>query len=96
MTRQTRTWKRDTFETQNPKMPSEDSKQPTDNLPKQERQALKTLKDDKDIMILPADKGNATVLLNATDYTNKVELILDDGTYRQLKKDPTRKIETDQ
>ena len=59
----------------------EDLKQPTDNLPKQERKALKMLKDDKDIMIPPAGKGNAKVLLNADDYTNKVKLILEDRTY---------------
>jgi hypothetical protein len=40
---------------------------PKDNLTKTERTALKTLKDNKNLTILPADKGNATVVLNTSD-----------------------------
>jgi hypothetical protein len=39
-----------------------------DNLTKNERKALRTLKDNTHLTILPADKGNATVILNSTDY----------------------------
>ena len=44
-------------------------------------------------MILPADKGNATVVMNRDEYEEKLETMLVDGTYRRLKKDPTGKIE---
>ena len=42
---------------------------------------------DRDIMILPADKGKATVLMNSSDYKQKLSNLLDDKTvYEVLKK----------
>ena len=41
------------------------------NLTKDEQQALKRLKNDKDIVILPADKGRVTVVMNKTGRTCK-------------------------
>jgi hypothetical protein len=41
---------------------------PRDNLNRSERAALRTLKNNPELTILPADKGNATVILNTTDY----------------------------
>ena len=38
------------------------------NLTKDERQALKRLKTDEDIVILSADKGRVTVVMDKTDY----------------------------
>jgi hypothetical protein len=61
------------------------SKHPID-LTKQERQALKDLNNDDDIIILPADKGRVTVVMDYSDYTNKAkELINDTNTYQPLK-----------
>ena len=41
-------------------------------------------------MILPADKGRATVILNTADYKTKCQDLLNDKrTYKQLTKDPT-------
>ena len=40
-------------------------------------------------MILPADKGNATMMKRRDDYDTKMRGVLDTATYRQLKKDPT-------
>lgn len=40
-----------------------------DNLNKRERVALKRLSNNKDIIIKPADRGGATVILNTGDYT---------------------------
>jgi len=41
-------------------------------------------------MILPVDKGKATVVLHKDDYKTKVKLMLSDSrTYEVLKKDPT-------
>ena len=55
-----------------------------------ERKALMDLKKNKDIMILGADKGRATVIMKTADYRNKIENLLNDKeTYEELKKDPT-------
>ena len=38
------------------------------NLSKQEKSAIKSLKQDKNIIIKPADKGNATVIMDKSEY----------------------------
>ncbi|VDL97023.1 unnamed protein product [Schistocephalus solidus] len=45
-----------------------------------EQSALKTLRADTSIVILPADKGRSTVVLNKTDYIQKADTLLE---YRQ-------------
>ncbi len=56
-----------------------------------ERKALNALKQDKDIIILPADKGGATTILNKVDYIEKMTSLLnDDSTYKLLPSDPTK------
>ena len=63
---------------------------PDNNLTNDERQALKRLKTDKDILILPADKGRVTVVMDRTDYHDKMNgLVNDKQTYEELKRDPT-------
>jgi hypothetical protein len=69
------------------------SSQPRDNLKKTERAALKSLKDNTNLTILPADKGNATVVHNTIDYKHKISSLLEETTYRMLTKDPTEAIE---
>ena len=60
------------------------------NLTKDERQALKRLKNDDDIVILPADKGRVTVVMDKKDYHDKIDtLVNDQQTYEVLKRDPT-------
>ena len=60
------------------------------NLTKDERQALKRLKTDEDIVILPADKGRVTVVMDKTDYYDKMDTLVNDKqTYEELKRDPT-------
>ena len=57
-----------------------------------EREALVSLQNNKDIMIVPADKGRATVVMNTKDYKAKAETLLsDDKTYKKLKSNPTSK-----
>jgi hypothetical protein len=51
--------------------------------------ALRTLKDSTHLTILPADKGNATVILNTTDYKLKINSLLEDSAYRKLNRVPT-------
>ncbi len=68
---------------------------PRHNVSRGEREALKRLKDERDIMILPADKGRAVVVMNSKGYTSKAkELLSDTTTYKPLKKDPTSKYST--
>ena len=60
------------------------------NLTSEERKALQNLRADTDIKILPADKGKATVVINTSDYKEKLHKLLDDrSVYEVLKKDPT-------
>jgi len=44
------------------------AKLPKSNINKGESAALQTLKKDNSIIILPADKGRATVIMNTADY----------------------------
>ena len=54
--------------------------------------AIKNLNSDKNILILSADKGNATVVMNTDDYDQKIKDLLDPMTYKKLNKDPTANI----
>ncbi|XP_071440277.1 uncharacterized protein [Hetaerina americana] len=51
------------------------------------------LRNNKEILILPADKGNSTVQMKKRDYENKLSLTLEEPTYLKLKSDPTAKME---
>ena len=60
------------------------------NLTKDELHALKRIKNDKDIVILPADKGHVTVVIDKMDYNDKIDsLVNDKQIYEPLKRDPT-------
>ena len=60
------------------------------NLTKDELHALRRLRNDKDIVILPADKGRVTVVMDKKDYTDKMDsLVNEKQTYEPLKRDPT-------
>ena len=66
----------------------------TPNLSTEEKIAIKELKSNKDIVILKADKGNSTVIMNSEDYSAKISQLLDnDTTYKKLAKDPTKTTE---
>ena len=68
---------------------------PKDNMKKDHRKALKELRSLEDEVILPADKGNATVVMSRSDYDKKMRGMLDDtATYKKLKEDPTATQET--
>ena len=66
----------------------EKAKPPKPNVTIEELAAIKNLKRDN-IIILPADKGNATVVMNKEEYTIKMKSLVSEGTYIKLKKDPT-------
>nr|VZI46209.1 unnamed protein product [Spirometra erinaceieuropaei] len=50
----------------------------TNNMSPAEIEAMKELKMDKEIIVLPADKGRATVVMNRVDYNEKAQALLDD------------------
>ena len=72
----------------------QNSKSPKDNLSKDERKALKELQSDASIVVLPADKGISTIILNREDYLEKCMDHINNGPYQLLKKDPTTKTKT--
>ena len=55
-----------------------DCKLPKSNITKEERSALRDLRSDDTILILPADKGRATVILNKDTYLEKSQELLSD------------------
>ncbi|XP_046395822.1 uncharacterized protein LOC124163079 [Ischnura elegans] len=54
-----------------------------------EREALRKLKENESIVILSADKGNATVVLEKEDYDKKMEDLLAEGPYQKIDRHPT-------
>ncbi len=69
------------------------AKPPPRNITWEEESAIRALKSDPDLIILPADKGNAIVILDREEY-KKVESMLDDHlTYEKIKKDPAPSLE---
>ena len=71
----------------------QNAKKPRPNLSREQREALKKLREDDSIVILPADKGNATVVMNKEDYDKKMADILDGGDYAVVKTNPIPKLE---
>ena len=61
------------------------------NITKEENQALKELKRDKERVILTTDKGVAFVVMKKEDYIKKSEEILNTSTYKKIAEDPTNK-----
>ena len=66
------------------------SKTPS-NITKDEFKALKELKEDRDRVILTADKGVALVIMEKKDYIQKAEELLNTTTYKKIPEDPTNK-----
>jgi hypothetical protein len=69
------------------------SKSPISNISKKELKALRSLRLNKDIRILPADKNNCTIVLDELEYRDKFNTLLKSGVYEPLPKDPTAKFE---
>ncbi|GJQ85552.1 hypothetical protein Trydic_g10851 [Trypoxylus dichotomus] len=68
------------------------AKPPKSNFSNKERSAIKSLNADKNIIVLSAEKRNATTVLNYGDYTQKIRILLDTENYRKLLRDPTGQI----
>jgi hypothetical protein len=69
------------------------SKPQKKNTSKAEHEALQALWMVREIMVIPADKGNMAVILLSKDYDNKVRVILSDPLYTKLTVDRTSKTE---
>ena len=55
-----------------------------------EMKAVRELAKDRDAIILPAEKGRSTVVMDRSEYHIKVQALRDDwDTYQPLTKDPT-------
>ncbi|XP_055542697.1 uncharacterized protein LOC129728289 [Wyeomyia smithii] len=53
----------------------------------------KFLKENPDLLIIKADKGNKTVVLSSKEYEEKIEEMLrDDNTYEKIRYDPTARV----
>ena len=63
------------------------------NLTPNEWKAIKNLRDDENIIILPADKGKCLVVMDKEEYVQKMEEKLGDTTtYKRIQNDPTTDI----
>ena len=67
---------------------------PPRNISHTEMSALKDIANDEKILILPADKEKATVVMDKADYDDKMQQMLsNEGTYKPLDIDPTASLE---
>ena len=55
------------------------------------RQALKSLQDNDSIIIFPADKGDAAMVMERMEYSNNLADLIGNGGYYKVKKDPAIK-----
>ena len=70
-----------------------DARPPRPNLSFRQRQVICNLKKDTSIVILPADKGRVTVVMNKEDYVSKRQQVVRDEKYTALHRDPTVRTE---
>ena len=61
------------------------------NITREERKAIRELKEDKSRMVLTADKGVSLVVMDTADYKKKAEELLQQPTYQPIPTDPTSK-----
>lgn len=59
----------------------------------EERSALRSIRNNDEVLVLKADKGNAAVVINTSDYHDKVQDLLQDTTiYKPVSYDPTARV----
>ncbi|CAL8129102.1 unnamed protein product [Orchesella dallaii] len=54
---------------------------------------IKALKNDPSIVILQADKGNQTVIMNKSEYDDKMDTLVKEGDYVKVSRNPTSGFE---
>ena len=57
---------------------------------KKEKVAIQDSKNDNSLIILPADEGRATVILDRAIYLERCYDHINNGLYKRLSKDPTK------
>ena len=58
------------------------------------KETNKYFKENKDLLLVDADKGNTTILVNRLEYINKVESIYNDtDKYTKLNENPTKELQ---
>ena len=62
------------------------------NISREEKKALKELREDQGRLVLTVDKGVAMVVMDRKDYQEKVEGLLASTTYKAISTDPTNKL----
>ena len=67
----------------------------TRNITKEEKEAIKTLREDAYCMVLTADKAVALVVMDKSQYVNKCMTLLDDTKVYKPCKDTTKKLHRD-
>ncbi|XP_078363508.1 uncharacterized protein LOC144647600 [Oculina patagonica] len=69
------------------------------NISKQQLAAVRNLKQDPSVTIVPADKGRSVVVTNTVDYKEKIATLLNDtNTYEKItdkRRNPTSRVEKD-
>ncbi|KAH8035963.1 hypothetical protein HPB51_014086 [Rhipicephalus microplus] len=69
---------------------------PSSSLSSEKRQVVRTLRGNRELAILPANKRSATVMLDRTDYSWKMFTLLQDtNTYMPPNHDPTPEVQKD-
>ncbi|BHF59623.1 hypothetical protein SprV_0100258400 [Sparganum proliferum] len=69
------------------------SHRPRRTIPSAEVKAIRELKRDAEIVIVPADKGRATVVLDKSEYVAKAQQLLNDNqSYKVLDSDPMKSL----
>lgn len=63
------------------------------NTTTEERQAIRALKTDRNITVLAADKENATVVLDTSDYVEKAHALLNNAPFKRIAGNPTNRNE---
>ena len=71
------------------------SKPPKSNLSKEEICALKSLRNNNDIVVLKTNKRGAAIILDKVDYIIKMNDHLDYSSYSKLKFNPLPKVLTE-
>ena len=69
-----------------------EKKGPTHNITKQEKEAIKTLREDSSWVVLTADKGVALVVMDKNQYIEKCMALLNDTKTYKPCKDTTKKL----
>ncbi len=64
------------------------ARRPKSNFSASELSALKSLRNNSSIMVMPADKGNVTVIMDTCDYLHKLSDLVSAGPYVERARDP--------